>query len=78
VLDGPEGVEATVRSGAQGTYLFVLNHNDHATRTPLTGPYAVGGTDLLTGTAVRDHIDLGPLGAAVLRIATDSLGETGK
>jgi beta-galactosidase len=78
VLDVPEGVEATVRSGAQGTYLFVLNHNDHATRTPLTGHCAVGGTDLLTGTTVRDHIDLGPLGAVVLRIATDRPGGTGK
>ncbi|MFJ7497177.1 beta-galactosidase [Streptomyces sp. NPDC097727] len=76
VLDVPEGVEATVRSGTQGTYLFVLNHSDHDTRTQLTGPYAAGGTDLLTGATVRDHIGLGPLGAAVLRIATDSLGET--
>ncbi|MFF3955183.1 beta-galactosidase [Streptomyces sp. NPDC001890] len=78
VLDVPEGVEATVRSGAQGTYLFVLNHADHDTRTPLTGRYGAGGTDLLTGTAVRDHIDLGPLGAAVLRIATDPLEGTAK
>lgn len=78
VLDVPEGVEATVRSGARGTYLFVLNHGDHDTSTPLTGRFAAGGTDLLTGTAVRDHLALGPLGAAVLRIATESLGETGK
>ncbi|WP_406385038.1 Beta-galactosidase C-terminal domain [Streptomyces sp. NBC_01618] len=78
VLDVPEGVEATVRSGARGTYLVVLDHSEHDTRTPLTGPYAAGGTDLLTGAAVRDHIDLGPLGVAVLRIATDSRGETEK
>ncbi|MFJ2270877.1 beta-galactosidase [Streptomyces sp. NPDC087849] len=78
VLEVPEGVEATVRSGTRGTYLFVLNHGDHDTRTRLTGPYAAGGTDLLTGAAVRDHIDLGPLGAAVLRIATDSPGGTDK
>lgn len=78
VLDVPEGVEATVRSGTRGTYLFVLNHGDHDTRTPLTGPYEAGGTDLLTGAAVRDHIDLAPLGAAVLRIATDSPEGTAK
>jgi hypothetical protein len=77
VLDVPGGVKATVRRGERATYLFVLNHNDHHTRTPLSGPYAAGGTDLLTGARVRDHVDLGPLGAAVLRIATtDSLGET--
>ncbi|MER6106329.1 Beta-galactosidase C-terminal domain [Streptomyces sp. NPDC001832] len=77
VLDVPGGVEATIRCGAEATYLFVLNHNDHHTRTPLSGPYAFGGTDLLTGACGRDHVDLGPLGAAVLRIATtDSLGET--
>ncbi|MDK0523708.1 beta-galactosidase [Streptomyces sp. ML-6] len=78
VLDVPHGVEATVRTGPQGTYLFVLNHNDHATRTPLTGPWTTGGTDLLTGAAVRDRIDLGPLGAAVLHLTTDSPGETDK
>lgn len=78
VLDVPEGVESTVRTSEQGTYLFVLNHTDHDTRTPLTGAYAAGGTDLLTGTTVRDHVRLGPLGAAVLRIASDSLGGTQK
>ncbi|BAU88388.1 beta-galactosidase [Streptomyces laurentii] len=69
VLDVPEGVEVTVRTGAQGTYLFLLNHGDQPARTPLTGAYAAGGTDLLTGRAVHDKVTLEPLGAAVVRVA---------
>ncbi|MGW3427114.1 beta-galactosidase [Streptomyces melanosporofaciens] len=69
VLDAPEGVEVTVRAGARDTYLFLLNHGDRPARTPLTGAYAAGGTDLLTGEAVHGHITLEPLGAAVIRVA---------
>jgi beta-galactosidase len=43
VLPGlPEGVEAVRRRGADGDYLFVLNHTD--------APVDVAGTDLLGGT----------------------------
>ncbi|MFJ2770825.1 beta-galactosidase [Streptomyces sp. NPDC087300] len=57
----PEGVEATVRHGADASYLFLLNHTD--------GPVSVDadGSDLLTGAPVRGAVRLAPLGAAVLR-----------
>ncbi|WP_324789302.1 beta-galactosidase [Streptomyces sp. H51] len=78
VLDAPAGVEATTRAGERGTYLFLLNHGDRPARIPLSGAYAAGGTDLLTGQAVHGHVVLEPLGAAVVRVAPapDSTGGT--
>ncbi|MFE9611318.1 beta-galactosidase [Streptomyces sp. NPDC006012] len=75
LLDAPEGVEATVRTGAHGTYLFLLNHGDRPTSTPLAGAYAAGGTDLLTGQPAHGHVHLEPLGAAVVRVHPDPQGE---
>jgi beta-galactosidase len=54
----PVGVEAVRRTGASGSFLFVLNHTDVAVTLP------VGGTDLLTGAAV-EVVDAG--GAVVLQ-----------
>ncbi|WP_307821730.1 Beta-galactosidase C-terminal domain [Streptomyces coffeae] len=57
----PEGVEATVRTGPDASYLFLLNHADKPVEI------SAHGTDLLTGAPVRGAVQLVPLGAAVLR-----------
>lgn len=45
VLKAPAGIEATVRKNENGSFLFVLNHNDTDTEVVLPD----GGTDLITG-----------------------------
>ncbi|WP_306316528.1 MULTISPECIES: beta-galactosidase [unclassified Streptomyces] len=73
----PDGVEATVRTGPDASYLFLLNHNDHAVDVPAPGTF---GTDLLTGADTHGSgsgsVTLGPLGAAVLRTTEQPLGDT--
>jgi beta-galactosidase len=47
----PAGLDAVLRQGETGTYLFLLNHS--GTRMPLP----IEGTDLLTGTPFPGHLD---------------------
>ena len=52
----PAGVERVVRTAGPVSYEFLLNHSG----IPVSVPAAPGGTDLLTGTAVGEHLDLPP------------------
>ncbi|MCM1184381.1 MAG: beta-galactosidase [Roseburia sp.] len=45
VLRAPAGIEATLRKNENGSFLFVLNHNDAETAVVLPD----GGTDIITG-----------------------------
>ncbi len=65
-IEAPEGVEATVRSGANGTFTFLLNHSGQAADVRLPeGRY----TDTLAGTsyAAGEALRLEPNGVAVLK-----------
>lgn len=73
VLPGlPEGVQATVREGAGGRYVFLLNHGAEAVEVALPTPMrdalaAVDGTGgARTGTGAVERITLGARGVAVL------------
>ncbi|WP_129295956.1 beta-galactosidase [Streptomyces lydicus] len=75
VLPGlPKGVQATVREGAGGRYLFLLNHGAGDVEAVLPGPMrdALAGVDGAgegeggAGTGVVDRVRLGPRGVAVL------------
>ncbi|WP_336054059.1 beta-galactosidase [Streptomyces sp. CA2R101] len=75
VLPGlPEGVQATVREGTGGRYLFLLNHGAEVVEAVLPGPMrealtAVDGAGAGTGGSgpgVVDRVVLGPRGVAVL------------
>jgi beta-galactosidase len=62
--DLPAQVQATVREGAGGRYLFLLNHGETTADVPLPGPMR----DLLDGGEERvDAIALRGRGVAVLR-----------
>jgi beta-galactosidase len=61
----PSGVERVVREAGPVSYEFLLNH----TGTPVSVQTAPGGTDLLTGTAVGEHLDLPPQGVVIVRRA---------
>ncbi|MEW2506079.1 beta-galactosidase [Amycolatopsis sp. NPDC047767] len=64
VLPGlPEGVQAVVRHGAEGQYLFLLNHGAEATTVTLASP----APDLLTDPGrSTEAVLLAPRGVAVL------------
>ncbi|PBC82876.1 MULTISPECIES: beta-galactosidase [unclassified Streptomyces] len=75
VLSGlPEGVQAAVREGTGGRYLFLLNHGTEAVEAVLPGPMrealaAVDGAGEGAGGAgpgAVDRVVLGPRGVAVL------------
>ncbi|MFK4084993.1 beta-galactosidase [Kribbella sp. NPDC020789] len=55
----PRDVELVERIGADGRYLFAINHTTGSVAIPLTGP----GTELLTGARVARTLEL-PAGAA--------------
>ena len=62
VAQVPRGVEATRRVAADGTgFLFLLNHTDEQVQVPATG------TDLVTGTQVRDAVTLEAGAVAVVQ-----------
>ena len=50
LMDTPATVEVTMRSNANGSFLFILNHGEEAYEATL--PYS--GTDLLSGTSYRE------------------------
>jgi beta-galactosidase len=59
----PAGVEAVRRRGAEGSWLFLVNHTDAAAQVPATG------TDLVTGDRVDGRVSLPAGGVAVVREA---------
>ena len=63
VLDAPIGVEAVRRSGRDGSFLFLLNHNPEPASVTLPG----SGTDLLTAGRLAGTIRLEPYGVMVVR-----------
>ena len=56
------GVEAVRRTGAGGSWLFLLNHDDRPVETALPSP----AVDLLTGRRLEGTITLERFGVAVL------------
>ncbi|MGN0141948.1 MAG: beta-galactosidase [Roseburia sp.] len=66
VCETPEGVEATMRYGAEKKYLFLLNHSgeEQAVKLP------EGGVELLTGAAwsAGDVLQLPKTGVAILEL----------
>lgn len=56
------GVEQLVRGTKAASYLFLLNHNHTAATVPIDAP----GTDLMTGAAVADAVELPGYGVAVV------------
>ncbi|WP_406476993.1 beta-galactosidase [Streptomyces platensis] len=75
VLPGlPPGVQATVREGTGGRYLFLLNHGAEAAevglpspmRDALAGANGAPGAGVGTGAGPVDRITLAPRGVAVL------------
>lgn len=61
--DLPDGVQATIRRGADAEYVFLLNHGGSAAEVPLER----AGTDLITGEESGASVSLPPRGVAVLR-----------
>lgn len=66
-LDAPKGVEAAIRHSNGTSYLFLLNHNSHDAE--IVSP-ALRGTELISGQPVEQHLELPPLGVAVVRADT--------
>lgn len=62
-IAAPEGVEAVRRSGEEGAFLFLMNHNLREEEVTLPHP----AEDLLSGESYEHSVTLAPLGAAVLR-----------
>ncbi|WP_165989525.1 beta-galactosidase [Streptomyces sp. YIM 98790] len=72
LLEGaPAEVEATVRSGADARYLFLLNHSETG---PAGVPLPAAGVDLVSGAGADGTLTLPPLGVAVLRIPLPGSG----
>lgn len=67
IMDTPATVEVTMRSNANGSFVFLLNHGEETYETTL--PFA--GTDLLTDTAYaqNDAITLKAKGVAIIKKA---------
>lgn len=65
VVNAPEGVEATVRENAKGSFLFLLNHNEQAAGVTLDK----GGVDILTDKIYIDGdvLSLEKAGVAIIR-----------
>jgi beta-galactosidase len=57
----PVGVELVTRSSAIARFTFVINHSAIAAVVPATG------TELITGTAIADHIEVPAGGVRVVR-----------
>ncbi len=64
VADLPNGVEATMREGEAGRFLFIVNHLDMAASVSLP----CQGTELLTDKHVAGEISLAGFGVAVVRV----------
>ncbi|MFJ8674153.1 beta-galactosidase [Streptomyces sp. NPDC093589] len=65
----PEGVQATVRAGAEGQFLFLLNHGDAAVEVPLPAAMTdalAAATDAVGGAGPTDSVTLPARGVAVL------------
>lgn len=65
VLKAPEGIEAVVRENENGSFLFILNHNDADTAVTL----ADSGTDIITETAYAAgaQVTMAPKDVLILR-----------
>jgi len=63
--DTPADVEAGLRSGANGEFLFLLNHSNEPRPVELG---ALGGVDLLTGRRVEGRLSLAGGDVAALRL----------
>ena len=63
----PEGVEMRWRDGPGASFLFLANRTEDEVTVPLD---VSDGFDLLTGTPVADHVQLGAHGVAVVRVPT--------
>lgn len=65
IMETPATVEVTMRSNANGSFVFLLNHEEKAYQTAL--PFA--GTDLLTDTvyALNDTITVAAKGVAIIK-----------
>lgn len=67
LMDTPATVEVTMRSNANGSFLFILNHGEEAYKATL--PY--NGTDLLSGTSYREgeHFSLPAKDVILLKLS---------
>jgi beta-galactosidase len=67
LMDTPADVEVTMRSNANGSFLFILNHGDTAYESTL--PYS--GTDLLSGKSysLNDSFSLAAKDVMILKLA---------
>jgi beta-galactosidase len=61
----PAGVEASIRSGAGGRWLFLLNHNDSA----VTVRVPAGATDVLTGQGLAERVAIERRGVVIAQLA---------
>lgn len=63
--EAPEGVEAAIRENANGSFLFLMNHNLHTAEIPVSRP----GIDILTGKVYvsGDTLVLSGAGVAILQ-----------
>jgi beta-galactosidase len=64
-LDGPDGVEMTVRQSGSKRWVFLMNPKSEAQKIKIEKP----GTDLLTGQARSGEIELNPYGVQVLLVS---------
>jgi beta-galactosidase len=62
-LQAPSGVEALVRKGPAGEYLFLLNHNAETVAVNLPRPM----TDMLTGKLLNRTVGVPAYGVLVLK-----------
>lgn len=65
VIKAPEGVEATVRENKNGSFLFLLNHNETVAEVVLNKD----GTDLISGRSYRagEKVMLNKAGVAIVK-----------
>jgi beta-galactosidase len=61
----PAGVEASIRAGAEGRWLFLLNHND----STVTVPVPRGATDVLTGQGLAERVAIERRGVVIAQLA---------
>jgi beta-galactosidase len=64
-LDGPDGVEMTVRQSGSKRWVFLMNPKSEAQKIKIEKP----GTDLLTGQARSGEIELNPYSVQVLLVS---------
>jgi beta-galactosidase len=65
ILNAPRDVEVTSRSDGKQTWLFVLNHSNEEVQVQLPAD----GTELISGSAVKARLRLGPQGVAIVQLA---------